>query len=165
MRLPTRKLGKYMVQPTDPCITIEKLEELKTKLARLKKARPKLAMEVSHLAELGDFSENVEYQLAKGKLRGLNNNILKIEKQINGAVIIDPSKKKDVVLLGHRVTVEINGSEKTYQILGSTESNPSKGIISQNSPIGSALLGKKVGDEVEVEVGEKKVKYKILDIK
>ena len=69
-----------------------RIVEIERKLARLKKTQPQAAAEVSRLAELGDFSENVEYQLAKGRLRSIINTILKLENQLRNAVLIEPEK-------------------------------------------------------------------------
>lgn len=162
MQLPYRKLGKYAHTPLDPFVTQEKLDELTRKLERLYTDRPKLAKEVGRLAELGDFSENVEYQLAKGKLRSVNQRILILENQLKHSEIISSKSTSVTIELGDTVTVESNGTEKTYQILGSSETNPHKGIISHNSPIGEALIGKKVGDTITVEIGKKKIDYIII---
>lgn len=164
MQTPYRKPGKFSQIKSDPLMTRVKFAELETKLKKLKQIRPEAAKEVARLAELGDFSENVEYQLAKGRLRGINGGILKLERQLNDAEIITANKGTDVVQVGHTVTIEYNGMQKIYQILGSSETKPEKGIISHNSPIGSALLGHRVGDVVKVKVGEKDVEYKILKI-
>src|SRR5438132_966782 len=129
MQIPYRKPGKFSNLPADPLMTREKLGELQNKLARSKKQRPEAAAEVARLAELGDFSENAEYQLAKGRLRGINNNILKLDHQINQAIIIEPDKKANSVQVGHTVTVERDGKEKNYLILGSSESKPERGVI------------------------------------
>jgi transcription elongation factor GreA len=120
---------------------------------------------VARLAELGDFSENVEYQLAKGRLRWINDRILKLEREINDAEIIAPNKKTDTAQVGHTVTVECAGTTKTFQILGSSETRPEEGIISHTSPIGLALMGKRVGDVVKVKIGERQIEYKIKEIK
>ena len=157
MQTPYRKPGKYALQAQDPFLSPEKLE-------KLLKTRYPLAAEVSRLAELGDFSENVEYQLAKGKLRGVNSMISKLENQIKNAVIIKPKNNTGIVQLGNKVTVLVQNQQKTYRILGSAETNPKKGIISQNSPLGIALLGKKVGDTVDIGFKEKIVEYKIIKI-
>ncbi|MBP9731875.1 MAG: GreA/GreB family elongation factor [Candidatus Magasanikbacteria bacterium] len=162
MQLPYRKPGKYAHTPMDPFVTQKKLEELTRKLERLYADRPKLAKEVGRLAELGDFSENVEYQLAKGKLRSVNQRILIVENQLKHSEIISSTSKGTTIELGDTVTVQANGSEKTYQILGSSETNPHKGIISHNSPIGEALIGKKVGDTITVEIGKKTIDYVII---
>lgn len=151
MQLPYRKPGKYSQTQNDPLMTKKKIRELEYELARLKEKQPKAAAEVARLAELGDFSENVEYQLAKGRLRGINNAILKLEYQINHAEIIAP-KKGGTVDIGSTVTIESDGKTKSYQILGSSETNPARGIISHASPIGAALLGKAVGDTVRLVI-------------
>lgn len=145
-------------------MTQDKLEALEKELANLKKKRPTLAREVARLAELGDFSENVEYQLAKRRLRGVNSALLKIDYQINHAEIITPIQNKNIEV-GHTVLVNMDGKEKQYQILGSSETDPTKGIISHNSPIGSALLEHKVGDVVEIEIGGRDVECVVLDIR
>lgn len=164
MQVPYRKPGKFSQIKSDPLMTQTKFNELKKNLERLLENRPVAAKEVARLAELGDFSENVEYQLAKGRLRGINNGILKLERQINDAEIITSNKKTDTVQVGHTVTIESGGKLKTYQILGSSETSPEKGIISHNSPIGSALVGHKVGDVLKIKVGEKKVEYMVTKI-
>lgn len=165
MQLPYRKPGKYAHTPLDPFITQDKLDELTRKLERLYDQRPQLAKEVGRLAELGDFSENVEYQLAKGKLRGVNQRILILENQLKHAQVISSHSNSDTIELGDSVTVESNGVRNTYQILGSSETNPDLGIISHNSPIGEALIGKKVGETVRVGIGKKIIEYMIIQKK
>jgi len=164
MQIPYRKPGKFSQIKSDPLITEAKFEELKRKLEKLKKTRPEAASEVARLAELGDFSENAEYQLAKGRLRGINNAILRTEAELNRAEIISPNKNTDTVQIGHTVTVEHEGQQKTFHILGSAETNPTKGIISHNSPIGAALMGHGVGDEIDVKLAGKSVQYTIRKI-
>lgn len=145
-------------------LTEGKFKELENKLERLKKSRPEAAAEVSRLAELGDFSENVEYQLAKGKLRGINSGILTLEHQINQAEIITPQNQLDRVELGHTVTVKVGGKTKKYLILGSSETRPGKGVISHNSPLGAALIGREVGESVKIKLTDKEVEYEIIKI-
>ncbi|MEK9132853.1 MAG: GreA/GreB family elongation factor [Patescibacteria group bacterium] len=165
MRVPYRKPGKYSQIKSDPILTEGKFTELKNKLNRLKNlSQPRAIEEVKRLAELGDFSENVEYQIAKGRLRGINDSILKIENQLKHAVIITPQKQIETVQIGHKVTVQSDNKARTYQILGSSETNPHKGIISYNSPIGAALIGRKVGDVVKTKVDHNEVAYKIIRI-
>ncbi|OGH77731.1 MAG: hypothetical protein A3G08_02875 [Candidatus Magasanikbacteria bacterium RIFCSPLOWO2_12_FULL_47_9b] len=145
-------------------MTPEKKTQLEKKLKTLKTLqRPQAASEVARLAELGDFSENVEYQLAKGRLRRINNNILRLEHLLNQAVIIAPPKG-NAIQIGHKVTITENGKTKIYHILGSEETNPEKGIISHRSPIGVALLGHKIGDIVEVGLPGKTILYTIVQI-
>ncbi|MBU0596604.1 GreA/GreB family elongation factor [Patescibacteria group bacterium] len=157
MQLPKRKPGKYSQIAPDHIMTEEKRDELEQELQNVKKKRSPAAKEVARLAELGDFSENVEYQLAKGRLRGINSAILRLEYRINHADLIKKNKSGKIQI-GSTVTVKTPKSQKIYTILGASESSPSKGIISHLSPLGSALLGHKVGDVVNVEkVGECKV--------
>lgn len=166
MQVPYRKPGKFSNIPLDPIITKHKYNELKDKLEKLKyTTRPHAAKEVARLAELGDFSENAEYQLAKGKLRSINNIINKLETHLNIAVIVpDPDEENDTVQIGSFVTVESSGVQKKYQILGSSETNPVTGVISYSSPVGSALIGHHTGDEVKIKIGLKEIIYKIIDI-
>jgi len=164
MQIPYRKPGKFTNLKPDPLLTEEKFLKLKQKLERLKNSQPQAAADVAQLAELGDFSENAEYQYAKARLRGINYGILSLESQINQAEIITVPKQMDAIQLGHQVTVEINGQKKIYQILGSSETNPQKGIISYNSPIGEALLGRSVGETVKIKLADKEVLYKIIRI-
>jgi len=165
MRTPKRKPGKYALEKKDFHITENKYNRLKAELERLEKIdRPPAIKEVKRLALMGDFSENAAYQIAKGKLRSINRRILKVKDFLNHAEIIRPGANKDVVGLGSKVTLESEGKEKKYQILGSAETNPERGIISQNSPLGKALLGKGAGQKVEIKLPKKTTTYKIIKI-
>jgi len=164
MQLPIRKPGKYTHLKPDQHLTEAKYNELKNKLDRLKFNRPRLAEEVKKYASDGDFSENAAYQIAKGKLRGMNQKILEIEDHLKRAVIIKPNKNSGVVQLGSSVTVAVGEKEKTYLILGSSETNPQKGIISRSSPIGASLIGKKINDKVKIKLADKEVEYKVIKI-
>jgi transcription elongation factor GreA len=165
MQTPQRKLGKYAHLKPDPHLTEAKYLDLKYKLERLKKhSQPKAIDEVKRLAEMGDFSENAAYQIAKGRLRGINQGIIDIENHLKRAIIIKTSANKETVQLGHFVTVLINGKEKTYQLLGSSETNPSLGVISHNSPLGSALLGSRLGEIIKVKMLNGIKDYKIIKI-
>ncbi|MBI2459774.1 MAG: GreA/GreB family elongation factor [Parcubacteria group bacterium] len=164
MQLPIRKPGKYTHLKPDQHLTQAKFNELKNKLDQLKFNRPRAAEEVKRLAEMGDFSENAAYQIAKGRLRGLNQKILEIADQLKRAVIIKPVKNSRLVQLGSSVTVITAGREKTYLILGSAETDPKRGIISSHSPIGSALIGKKINDQIKIKLADQEVEYKIVRI-
>lgn len=165
MQVPYRKPGKYAMMKQDPMLTTEKVRDLEAKLERLKNySRPKGAEEVRRLAELGDFSENVEYQLAKGKLRGINQAILTIENQLKNAVVIEPNLQHETVAVGHTVTIKNGGAEKKYLILGSIETNPGHGVISHVSPLGSVLIGKKINDTVKIKTKDKEISYTIINI-
>jgi transcription elongation factor GreA len=163
MRCPIRKSDKYLRGRPDPHITAAKFTDLKDKLARLKKAQPRAAEEVKKLASDGDFSENAAYQIAKGRLRGINQGIKETEEMLARAEIIETTDNEKVGL-GNFVTVKSNEKNKTYQILGSTETDPSAGVISSSSPLGSALLGKKIGEKITVKLKDKTIEYEIVKI-
>jgi len=164
MQVPIRKPGKYTHLKPDPHLTEGKFNEIKNKLQRLKEIRPEAAREVRRLAELGDLSENAAYQIAKGRLRGINQEMLELEDHLHSAIIIKQDEYTDTVKLGHKVTAEIAGKQITYLILGSSETNPSEGIISSSSPIGSALLGHKAGDKVKINQKNKIIEFQIIKV-
>ncbi|MDA3840148.1 MAG: GreA/GreB family elongation factor [Patescibacteria group bacterium] len=164
MRVPTRKPGIYTHDKKDPHITESKYCSLKNKLQVLKSRRPALIDEVKRLALDGDFSENHAYSLAKGKLRGLNQKMLEIENHLKKSIIIKKSKS-NFIEIGSTVEVEVNGKIKELTILGSSETNPSTGIISHLSPIGEALINRKVGHEISLNIKDRTIKYKIIKIK
>jgi transcription elongation factor GreA len=165
MQVPTRRADKIPKSRPEAIITLEKYNELKKRLERLiKVSRPTTAADVKHMASMGDFSENAGYQMAKAKLRGINQRILDIEDILKRSEIINPSANKDEVQIGHIVTVYVNGKNKVYRILGSNETNPSLGIISHNSPLGKALLNHRVGDIIKINLNDKLVEYEIIEI-
>lgn len=164
MRVPIRKPGKYTHAKSDLHITKRKFDELTDELAKLKKfAQPQTSKEVMRLAEDGDFSENAAYQMAKGRLRSINQRILELEDQVGHAEIIT-SSETDRVQLGNTVTIVIDGEKRTYRILGSLETDPANGIISYNSPMGAALMGRTVGDTVKMRSAHKEVECRIVKI-
>ena len=168
MQVPIRKSeSKRVFAKPDHHLTEAKFLELQNKLIRLKERRPRLAEEVKRLAEMGDFSENAGYQLAKSRLRGINQRILDIEDLLSRAEIIKPIINNGKIQLGNFVTIKNLETEKnkTYQLLGSAETNPLSGVISHNSPLGSALLNKQAGEIISLEINDKKISYKIIEIK
>ena len=164
MQVPTRRADKLPRQKSDPHITPEKFQELSATLKKLLEVkRPREASEVKRLAEMGDFSENAGYQMAKGRLRGINKKIDEISDLLKRAEIITPNNTGEVEL-GNLITLERNGKEKKYRLLGSEETDPNNGVISHNSPLGSALLGKKIGDQIKISLEERKIEYKNINI-
>lgn len=146
-------------------MTADKLQAMKDKLAHIKThSLPRAIRETKQYAENGDFSENAEYQIAKSKLRGLNKAVDELNYQINHAVLIESPHDTSHVQVGHTVTVRVLNIEKTFTLLGPTETNPEKGIISFASPVGKLLLGRAVGDVFVIHAGEKEVQYEILSI-
>ena len=152
-----------MAKP-DCFISQSRFDKLKIELNKLKNmSRPQAIEEVKRLAMMGDFSENFAYQIAKGRLRGINHRILIIEAELQRAQIIHIDSTERVQI-GHTVTIEFKGSKKTYQILGSAETDPTSGKISHNSPLGNALVGHRVGEKVLVHQGDRSKEYTILKI-
>ena len=167
MQTPYRKYDKIPRQKSDPHITEAKFLELKKKLDKLKNdQRPREAEEVKRLAAMGDFSENAGYQLAKSRLRGINQRILDIEDLLSRAEIIKPLNTGQVQL-GNFVTILNLETKKTkiYQLLGSAETNPLSGVISHHSPLGAALIGKSIKEIISIEINGKKISYEIMKIK
>lgn len=164
MQVPKRKPSKASQIPWDPYVTQKKYEAMEAELVQLKKKQPHAAKEVARLAELGDFSENVEYQLAKRRLRGINNAILRMEQQLLAAEIIDTSEQGDRVVLGSTVDFLLDGNAKQYRILGASETDPGQGVISHQSPLGKALLGKKKGERYSILLGGKEKTIDIVEV-
>ncbi len=143
----------------------EGLEKLKRELEYLKtEKRKEVAAWLEHAKSLGDLSENAEYQEAKEAQSLLEVQISELEDTIRDAVVIK-GHKTDLVSIGSTVRVRQDKGESTYTIVGSEEANPLGGKISNESPLGKAFLGHKVGDQIEVRTPGGTVVYKVLDIK
>lgn len=165
MQVPIRKNDKIPRLKIEAKITLEKFNKLRKTLDFLKnKIRPIEIKEVKELSTTGDYSENAGYQEAKHKLRLTNNKIDKIEDLLSRAEIIEIKNNSEDVEIGSTVELECEGKIKKYQILGSLETNPSQGCISYNSPLGSALLGKKIGDKIKIKINNYSKEYKIIKI-
>jgi len=118
--------------------------------------RPKLIEEVQIARSFGDLSENFEYKAAKREKNRNDSRIRYLERMIRTAVVIEDSSASDEVGLFDTVTVFLTdeGEEEVFRIVTTLRQNPLQGLISKESPIGSALMGKKVGDIVRVQVSE-----------
>jgi transcription elongation GreA/GreB family factor len=166
MRLPIRKseILQSTTKVTDNFVSAEKIKHYKNELEDLiKNQRPPAVKEVQRTAEMGDFSENAAYQMAKGRLRQINYRITTLEEKIKSAVVIDPDHNTSgKIQIGSTVTLEVGGRQFVYQILGSQETNPGHGYISYLSPIGAALIDHRIGDEVVVDIQGRKIIYKII---
>lgn len=166
MRTLDRKGAAQSQQQFEPHMTQEQLDAMKSKLEYLKKvARPRMIARTREYAQNGDFSENAEYQIAKGKLRGINRGITELEYQIPRAIVINAPAQIEKVQMGHTVTVSSStGQEFTWKILGPKESDPTKGIISHKSPIGQALMDKRIGDTAVIDSPNGQLEYTIISI-
>ena len=140
----------------------EELEYLKT--VKRKEVAERLKVAIS----FGDLSENAEYDEAKNEQAKLEEQILKLDEKLRKAVIIDESQiDLDIVTVGSIVKLhDFDFDEEIeYSIVGSAEANPFEGKISNESPVGKALLGARVGEVVEVQVPDGTNKFKVLDIR
>lgn len=134
-------------------LTKEGKEELEKRLEYLKlEKRAEITERIKTAREFGDLSENAEYDAAKNEQAIIEGEILEIEEKLKRAVIIKDSAKKGTVSLGSKVDfVDEDGESYTYEIVGTTEADVEMGRISNESPIGNALLGKKAKDVVNVK--------------
>ncbi len=149
-------------------LTKEKLEKIKKELEELTKfKRPDIIAKIKEARALGDLSENAEYHSAREEQGFIEGKIEELSYMIRNAKVVDENNKaKATVDVGCKVSCSIEGDGKTeFMIVGSAESDPMSGKISNESPIGRALMGKKVGDVVEVAIPAGKAKYKIVSIK
>lgn len=149
-------------------LTDEGLKKLEEELEYLKtQKRKEVAEKIKHARGFGDLSENSEYDEAKDEQAKVELRIVELEKMLKNAKVIDDSEiNLDVVSVGTKLKIydfEYD-EELEYSIVGSTEADPSKGRISDESPIGKALLGKKTDDIVDIETPGGVIKVKILSI-
>lgn len=146
-------------------ITQVGLDKLQKELQTLKEVkRPAIVERLQVARAMGDLKENSEYQDSREQLNLLDERIHEIETNISTAEVIESSTSTDTVQIGNTVTVEANGKKLEYTIVGEMESDISKGMLSKSSPIGEALLGKKLNDIVTVEIPAGTLTYKILKI-
>lgn len=146
-------------------LTKSGLEALKSELKELLEVkRPKIVDRLSNARQQGDLSENSDYQSAKEELEFLDGRIDELTMVVQTAVVADVAKKSDGVAVGTKVTVKVNGKEVVFDVVGEWEADPVNKKISEKSPLGVALTGKKVGDKAEVEAPAGKVAYEILAI-
>jgi len=144
-------------------ITAEGQKELEKELVGLKARRGDVAEKISNARDFGDLSENAEYDAAREEQGLLETRIAEIEDIINNADIIK-STRKTTIDLGSRVELKTGGKAVNYIIVGPVEANPLEGKISNESPIGMALYGKKVGDSAVITTPKGSVTYKIAQI-
>ena len=149
-------------------LTYAGLKKLEEELHDLKVVKRKeVAGKIKEAREQGDLSENAEYDAAKDEQRSMEARIEELEKIIKNAEVIDESAyDKDTVSIGSTIKFydEEFDEELEYRIVGSTESDILKGLISNESPLGKALIGAKVGETVQVESPDGFSRYKILEI-
>lgn len=146
-------------------VSAEALEELKKELEhRRKTLRREIAEKILHAKEMGDLSENFEYQTAKEEQALNETRVVELEDLMHDIVIVKDATGAVEIALGTTFRVETDGKKKTFSLVGSNEANPLEGKISNESPIGLAFLGAKPGEEVEFQAPSGKVRYRILEI-
>ncbi len=147
-------------------LTKERYEELKRELDSLKMAgRQSVGERLRHAKELGDLSENAEYQAVREEQNLLEKRIADLEDLLEDSSIISKSEGSATVKVGSNVSLKKGEKEEVvYTVVGSSETDPGRGLISNVSPLGRELLGKKAGEAVTIDTPKGKVEYTILKI-
>ena len=149
----------------DAYLTKDGLEKLKSELKELKTVKRKeIAGRIQDAKELGDLSENAEYAEAKDQQAFTEGRIVELENTIKNAQVISEENTGGIVHIGSTMKLSSAMGDKQYTIVGSNEANPPQGLISNESPLGQAFIGRKVGDTVEIKVPKGTVQYKILSV-
>lgn len=145
-------------------LTKEGLSDLRDQLHDLKTVKRREIAEAIHLAkEQGDLSENAEYQQAKDEQQRIEEQIAQIEGIIKHAKVIVKSPTSEIDV-GNTIKLNCDGQEKTYQIVGSNEADPRQGRISNESPMGKSLIGKKKGESIFIPTPAGGKKCSVVDI-
>lgn len=140
------------------------LDQLKNELNQLQNdKRPQVVDRLSLARSMGDLSENSDYQSAKEELSFIDGRIAELEEIIQSAKVSLPSTNAEVQF-GHSVTVKVGTNQAMFKIVGEWEADPMQKKISYSSPLGQALMGRKVGEKVEVTAPVGKIAYTIVDI-
>lgn len=147
-------------------LTPEGLKKIKEELEMRKtEMRRKIAEIIKEAKEQGDLSENAEYTEAKRQQADNERRILELENQIRTSQVANFVEGSGVVQIGSKIKVKFNGDDQSFDIVGSNEADPLAGKISNESPIGKALMGKKAGDKVKVDTPSGEKEYKIVEVK
>jgi transcription elongation factor GreA len=162
-------MDKLINRPTGTILTEDGLKKLETRLAYLKnEKRVEVAELLSNAREFGDIDENAELDSAKDEQARLESEIAELEKAIRSGIVIDKASiNAEQVNITTIVSVryEDDGTSEEYTIVGDNESDPSNNVISKDSPIGSALFGKRKGDLVRADTPGGILRMRILDIR
>ncbi len=151
---------------TNVQLTQKGLDSLKQELDDLTKVkRPRLVNRLSDARAAGDLSENSDYQNARDELEFLDGRIEELEEVLKNAQVVGDDSNGHEVSVGTSVVVKVNGDQHEYQIVGEWEADPMQKKISHTSPLGQALVGKGVGEEVQVKAPAGNINYKIVEIK
>jgi len=148
-------------------LTASGLKKLEGELEHLHTVRrQEVAQRLREAMQGGELIDNAEYEAAKNEQAFIEGRILEVEYIVSQAKLIEPGKATDVVCIGRTVVVKQNGKKReTFTIVGAAEADPKAGLISNESPLGQALLDHKVGDEVEVIAPAGVLRFRIVKIK
>ncbi len=153
-----------MKKNNDVIISQDKYLELKEKLLKLKKTKKELVKNLEQ-ARLSDVSEDTDaINAVTSEIQNIDQEISETKEMISNAKIIKKTSCKNKIQIGSEVKVKVNGKIVTYTIVSDVEADPLKNKISNNSPVGKALIKAKKGDKLEIAVGENKVLYEVLDV-
>lgn len=146
-------------------ITQEGLDKLEAELHELKTIkRPDVVKKIEVAKEFGDLSENAEYQFAKEELAFIDGRLSQLDESIHNAVIIEKGGEAGLVHIGSTVVAKGGEKEITYRIVGADEADPKAGLISNESPMGKAFIGKRVGEAITVSTPSGEVVYEIVRV-
>ncbi len=145
-------------------LTKEGITELEQECAGLIAQRGPIAERIKAAREFGDLAENAEYTSARQEQERVESRIAEIEHILQNVQLIQKPKGVVKVQLGSTVKLSNNGKTKEFQVVGTVEADPLNGKISDESPIGKALIGKKVGDEIEIKTPAETNTFKIIEI-
>lgn len=147
-------------------MTKDGIKELQEELDLLISRRSSIAEAIKNAREQGDLTENAEYHAAKDDQERTEARITELEHILANTEVISKPKGGNKIRLGSKVQLKSSsGKLKDFQVVGTVEADPLEGKISDESPIGKALIGKSLGDSVEITTSSETIKYKITDIK
>ncbi len=146
-------------------LTADGLARLKAELVDLTEVRrPGVIDRIVRARELGDLKENSDYTSARDEQSFLEGRVLALEERLRNAVVLEAPVESQRVTLGSKVTTEFQGEEMTFEIVGSSEADPTNGRISNATPVGRALIGRRAGEEAVVQTPRGEVRYRVLSI-
>lgn len=144
-------------------LTSEGVAELQTELRELKAKQIEVIEAIKVARDQGDLSENAEYHAAKEEQERIENRVAEVEHILANTEVVKRASKSNIGI-GNTVTLKNGKKSVTYHIVDSVEADPMEAKISDESPIGRALMGKKVGESIEIELPAGKTKYDIIEI-
>lgn len=158
-----RAIVRHMKQPEKVPFTKAGFEQLGVRRGELLLKREEVLIALQRAREMGDLSENGAYTAARFELGNVDRELRRLEFNLKYGKVVE-AVSHDKVGFGNRVTVEIGGKEYTYTLVGTQESDPKKAMISLESPIGIALMDKRVGEVALVTMPDRQIEYKVKKI-